>query len=679
MPPLTKLQLKIADHRQALLGARSAVPASKLTVPERVQGLPPGPTRALAVIRANAEAFRDKPSEIAPTPYPKLFELIDKHTAAFMRFGESDSVQAVDLLVGFVKTHWETEMSSANLARIDRFLDQAELIIPAVSNLAMFSIRLESSANLAFARGFGPDLLNPMFTLIRNLMPAFKRLSESEAVQAEELLVNAVKTQWAADMSSDNLARLEDFLTLMGHSIPAAADLDALRSEVDKVTDLIFKNGLKPELLTSQFSYLLFAKANNGVLEVVTKDHSHLKDHFTDHELHTLTLYLKYSRQPVNLKLSHCYDITDWGLAHLRGLTNLSSLSIVCPKQVTDRGLAHVAELTGLSSLTLWSCDEITDQGLAHLAALTNLTSLNLFNCGQITDRGMAHIAVLTDLSSLNIGSSKHVTDQGLASLKALTKLSHLDLSYNTRITGQGLAQLSSLAELSTLRINSCKQLTDDDLSYLTALPALHSLDLTYCAQITDQGLAHLAKLTNLSSLKLYNCDQITDQGLAHLKALTNLASLSLAACKHITDNGVAHLKALTNLASLDLAVCFITDQGLAHLAALPNLSNLDLQGCHLVTDRGLAHLKALKKLTVLKLGGCVLITNRGMRHLKTLTNLTSLDLDKCKKLSYFWGLRHLKALKKLTYLGLRECNQITWQDAEKLRKAIPGLSWVAR
>jgi hypothetical protein len=74
--------------------------------------------------------------------------------------------------------------------------------------------------------------------------------------------------------------------------------------------------------------------------------------------------------------LLHGTQLTDTGLAHLKGLPNLEGLSIESP-HVTDAGLEHVAELTKISWLNL-SETAVTDAGLETLAELKNLHSLDV-------------------------------------------------------------------------------------------------------------------------------------------------------------------------------------------------------------------------------------------------------------------------------------------------------------
>ena len=59
----------------------------------------------------------------------------------------------------------------------------------------------------------------------------------------------------------------------------------------------------------------------------------------------------------------------------------------------------------------------ITDAGLAHLVGLTNLQTLNLSDCYQITDAGLVHLKGLTNLKTLVLMQTQ-ITDAGVAELK---------------------------------------------------------------------------------------------------------------------------------------------------------------------------------------------------------------------------------------------------------------------
>ena len=140
------------------------------------------------------------------------------------------------------------------------------------------------------------------------------------------------------------------------------------------------------------------------------------------------------------LELAHT-AVTDAGLVHLKGLTNLQSLGIGgFGSKITDSGLVHLKGLTNLQTLNLFGCPKITDAGLVHLKGLTNLQTLGLYSI-QITDAGLVHLKGLTKLRHLGLNNCWQITDAGLVYLKGLTKLEMLSL-YRTKVTDTGVADL---------------------------------------------------------------------------------------------------------------------------------------------------------------------------------------------------------------------------------------------
>jgi hypothetical protein len=130
-------------------------------------------------------------------------------------------------------------------------------------------------------------------------------------------------------------------------------------------------------------------------------------------------------------------QVTDAGLSHLRGLTQLQELHLGSTR-VTDVGLEHVQGLTQLKKLSLNSTP-VTDAGLEHLRGLTQLQCLWL-DSTQITDAGLSHLRGLTQLNLLSLDGTQ-VTDAGLSHLQGLTQLQGLFLD-STQVTGAGVNEL---------------------------------------------------------------------------------------------------------------------------------------------------------------------------------------------------------------------------------------------
>jgi hypothetical protein len=107
-------------------------------------------------------------------------------------------------------------------------------------------------------------------------------------------------------------------------------------------------------------------------------------------------------------------DVSDAGLEHLKGLTNLRGLAFGYT-QVSDAGIEHLKGLTNLRALSLGST-QVTDAGLEHLKGLTNLRQLYLHDT-QVTDAGLEHLKGLTNLEYLYLPGT-HVGAAGAEKLK---------------------------------------------------------------------------------------------------------------------------------------------------------------------------------------------------------------------------------------------------------------------
>ncbi|MDA7527666.1 hypothetical protein N8590_01620 [bacterium] len=106
------------------------------------------------------------------------------------------------------------------------------------------------------------------------------------------------------------------------------------------------------------------------------------------------------------------------------------SVNLDYSTKLTDAGLAHLRGLTSLTTLNL-SSDKITDAGLAHLKGLTNLTTLNLSGT-KITDAGLVHLKGLANLTWLKLISTR-VSYAGVKELQASLpdcKIKHHEIAY---------------------------------------------------------------------------------------------------------------------------------------------------------------------------------------------------------------------------------------------------------
>lgn len=155
---------------------------------------------------------------------------------------------------------------------------------------------------------------------------------------------------------------------------------------------------------------------------------------------------------------------------------------------------------------------QLTDAGLAHLRRLTSLQTLSLGNV-QDSDAVLAQLQWRTGMQQLFLGGSQ-VTDAAVVHLQGLTNLQDLSLG-GTQVTDDGLVYLQRLTSLQQLSLAST-QVSDTGLAYLQGLTSLRGLRLDN-TQVTDAGLAHLQELTGLRWLDLAN-SQVTDSGVAKLR-----------------------------------------------------------------------------------------------------------------------------------------------------------------
>ena len=241
--------------------------------------------------------------------------------------------------------------------------------------------------------------------------------------------------------------------------------------------------------------------------------------------------------------------------------------SLTCWGDLTDAGLLHLSGLTQLRELLL-SCITFTDSGLQHLATLKQLRSLAIPD-GIISNKGLRHVASLEHLEHLNLTGCSGFTVRGLGRVtRALVRLQHLDLTD--------------------------WHLTDGELTYLGSRLPIHllRLNLSGSFRLQGPGLKVLSvRLVHLQHLDMQRCRGLTARGWQHVARMTHLRHLSLQHCRPITAAGWRDLSSLTHLQHLDVAACGLVDTDLQHLSSLRELQHLDISDCGNITEAGLEQL----------------------------------------------------------------------------------------
>ena len=202
------------------------------------------------------------------------------------------------------------------------------------------------------------------------------------------------------------------------------------------------------------------------------------------------------------------------GLTVLRGLPKLSVLGITLDTLINDDELELLNGLECVTTLDMGACKKVTAAGLAHLRGLTGLTSLYMYNIGHITYDYLSILTCLENLTFVHLVGN-NISGDALSSLRGHSQLTRLDMS-DCVLTDAALGSLRGHSQLTHLDMPDC-EFTDNGLAHLGQLKALTYLDLSGCIGITDASLAHLEGLTRLTSLDVRGCNLTSLDPLAKL------------------------------------------------------------------------------------------------------------------------------------------------------------------
>jgi beta-lactamase regulating signal transducer with metallopeptidase domain/thiol-disulfide isomerase/thioredoxin len=386
-------------------------------------------------------------------------------------------------------------------------------------------------------------------------------------------------------------------------------------------------------------------------------------------------------------------NVTDGGMGHLRGHPSIRFLYLGGTK-VSDEGLKVIASLPRLEHLSLGAYDEganITDDGLTHLAGLTNLKSLNLSGT-EVTNEGLKRLQGLTGLEELNLDET-NVSADGLANLAPLGRSLKKLRIYGQVINDEYAEYLGNLTSLEAIEANL--EFTDAGLEPLSRLRNLKSLSVS--DHVTDEGVAHIIKMHSLETLRFKDCP-ITDDALPRLSQLIHLKDLAIFDT-HITGEGLKclkdfpalsrlyisfgdkderpenvrptlrHLSELVNLQSLSIWGDGVRGRDLEYLEPLTQLDHLDVDA--VISDADIRHLRPLTSLQRLELYGTV--SDAGLANLRKMDRLEFLTID-C--LVSNEGLRHLEGLKSLRLLDISSPH-LTDDGIAALKKRSPSLQLI--
>ncbi|GMH35335.1 hypothetical protein BSKO_03203 [Bryopsis sp. KO-2023] len=336
--------------------------------------------------------------------------------------------------------------------------------------------------------------------------------------------------------------------------------------------------------------------------------------------------------------------VSDTSMKTLVELTSLTKLMLgECPG-ISDTGVAMLRKLAGIQSLSL-DRTMVSAWGLKEIVGMGSIKQLSLRTCSGVGDEELVVLAGLSSLESLNV-SKCNVTDSGVAALSGLPALTELDLSCCLMLSGECFLDFQNSGVLRNLKLQDCFGCGNDEtLRFLSGIPSLREIDLHNCCAVTDSGMPYLARLP-LEALDLSLCNEITKAGLAVLCKVHTLTSLDTSFWVGLTDEWMPCLGQLTNLSSLKLSCCGqISDEGLCALKPLGGcLKQLSCSDCRGLTSKSVRFIAdtfgGLENLEVAWLG----ITDEDCKALRKLPKLTRIDMKGCPHLT-------IKGMRELWYV----------------------------
>jgi Leucine-rich repeat (LRR) protein len=185
--------------------------------------------------------------------------------------------------------------------------------------------------------------------------------------------------------------------------------------------------------------------------------------------------------------------VTDADLAKVAQMPQLRKLSLAHTK-ITDLGLEYLKDLRNVTELDCYYAEFLTEDGIAHLKGWTQLQRLNLRGT-RVTSKVFEHLTHFPNLRWLDLGNTQ-IDDEGFEQLTSLTHLEHLAIGGN-RLNGSGLTYLKLLPSLTDLDVGGIQRvdsglwglpLTTENLQRIAELKQLRRLTLAR-ATLSDRGI----------------------------------------------------------------------------------------------------------------------------------------------------------------------------------------------
>lgn len=243
------------------------------------------------------------------------------------------------------------------------------------------------------------------------------------------------------------------------------------------ILDRLYTNPLHSAEFVKHIICILFTKATHEQQEALFKKSTKKVEILQDlpADLESLFVY-----EPPKLDL----------LTKFHNLKSLGLGVVFAPPQE----YAVLSQLTSLKYLLLRSAHNFGDAEMAHLQGLTQLSSLRLGNCGTsagLNFSGLAQITHLASLTSLQIEQIAPDLPFTPSSLEEFKQLKTLVLS-NTTVNDGHCEEIESLTNLRVLKLEEGLHITERGLGRLASLSQLKQLNLQGCTQLSQRNVRRI-------------------------------------------------------------------------------------------------------------------------------------------------------------------------------------------
>lgn len=392
--------------------------------------------------------------------------------------------------------------------------------------------------------------------------------------------------------------------------------------------------------------------------------------------------------------------ITSQGIAYLKTLTKLHTLSVRACKLLDDKALLLIRmQFPELRVLSIGG-NSFTDKAFKILAGCAKLDSLQYGRCPKITSSAFRELRECAHLRRLVILDTQPVTDAIFADFQAINSLKHVKICEGKGVSGQAISTFMA-------RRPDCEVYMSSPAVSTAFLPrALHEVRTVDLRNKSDIELpALLERNAAATFVQLPVCTISRDLG-ERLQALKTLVALDIAFV--YKNEGLSLLQSLPKLKQLYsrfpyeiLNVFFqtqeefdaeekdleenklskgwdhfhnaLTDENVEVLSKIAQLEVLDLGLSDQITDRSLPSIGRMKKLRELYFLSAP-ITKKGIPSLsplrETLEVLSVLNCPKMADVEFRLLVKQFPNLTKL-YCGgaTKSISTATMSELKKLKK----------